>query len=154
MKQVSAPDTMGILYTAGYGNAQPDDFFAALRDKPIDLALDARLMPWGWHQLYRKEAFLRALEERGGVKRAKWTERLGNVAKRDGGEMRLADTTAIDDLVGVLAKGRNVLVICGCAKVEVCHRLLIATLAQALAPSLAIEHLPTPPPAPRTPRSS
>ena len=144
MNQASVPATMGILYTAGYGHAQPEDFFAALRDKPIDLALDARLMPWGWHQLYRKDAFLRALEERGVVKRAKWTERLGNVGKFDGGEMRLSDPSAIADLVSVLARGRNVLIICGCGKYETCHRAMVARLAQELAPELQVEHLPTP----------
>ena len=135
---------LGILYTAGYGNAQPEDFFAGINRVSISLALDIRLKPWGWHQLYRKEAFLRALETEGGAARAKWTERLGNVGKFSGGEMALSDPTAVADLVSMLARGRNVLIICGCGKYETCHRTMVARLARELAPELIVENLPTP----------
>jgi hypothetical protein len=144
----------GRLLTIGYGNAVPADFFAALADQQVDLALDARLVPYGWHENYRGARFLAALVSEGRVSRARWSERLGNAAKRDGGEMRLADPGAIADLLTVLHRGWRVLVICGCAEVEHCHRRLIADLAQAADPDLIVEHLPTPPRPPRTASTS
>lgn len=134
----------GILYTAGYGNLPPAEFFATLARSPVHLALDARLQPWGWDPLYRGEAFLRALESEGGAQRARWSRRLGNAAKADGGPMRLADPTVIADLLAVLRQGKDVLVICGCRDLARCHRRMIAELAQAAEPQLEVRHLEMP----------
>ena len=131
----------GTLYLAGYGNRPPEAFFARLAPWRIAVALDARLIPWGWHPLYRGEAFLRALEQEAGIGRAKHAARLGNLAKRDGGAMRLADPAAITDLVRVLRSGRSVVVICGCRNGATCHRTMIGNLVSSAAPELAVVEL-------------
>jgi hypothetical protein len=131
----------GTLYLIGYGNRPPEEFFACLAPLAIDVALDARLIPWGWHVRYRGEAFLRSLERDGRVGRARHAGRLGNLAKREGGPMRLADPEAIADLVRVLRGGRSVVVICGCGNGTTCHRALIGRLVTAAAPEIPVIEL-------------
>ena len=130
---------LGRLLTAGYGNKQPEEFAASL--EPVDVALDARLIAWGWHADYRGEGMLNLLRAAGAT-RARWAPRLGNPAKRDGGAMRIADMTAIDDLVSVLRRGMDVLIVCGCGKVAGCHRRMIAELTRERLPSLEVIDLP------------
>lgn len=136
---VEADRPLGRLFTAGYGNKQPEAFAATL--EPVDVALDARLIAWGWHADYRGEGMLNLLRAAGAV-RARWAPRLGNPAKREGGEMRIADPTAIDDLASMLVRGMDVLVVCGCGKVKGCHRRMIADLTSARLPGLEVIDLP------------
>lgn len=145
---MTAADQTPTLYTIGYGNAAPEAFFARVAEQTIYLALDARLRPWGWHAAYRGQAFLDRLVTDGQVTTARWSERLGNAAKANGGDMRLSDPAAIADLVAVLRLGRGpVLVICGCRDVAACHRRLIATLVLTAAPEVRVIDLETPSPA-------
>ena len=149
-----------MLLTAGYGAALPESFLAALVEGArlhtggmLDLALDIRLHPWGWHALYRGQAFLNALREAGVAHHARWAGRLGNQAKESGGPMRLADPQALDKLADILVGGDNVLIICGCAHVESCHRRMVATLLAECLPELRVIDLPPVPPAPRAKKS-
>lgn len=145
MNEEPATPPTGRLFTAGYGNKQPEDFVATL--EPVDVALDVRLIAYGWHSQYRGEQMLNLLRV-AGARRARWAPRLGNSAKREGGEMRIADSTAIDDLVSVLCRGMDVLIVCGCGKVKTCHRRLIADLVREQLHELEVVDLPrhTPPP--------
>ena len=146
----SAPE-LGRLLLLGYGGADPEDFFARITTLAPDLALDVRLIPYGWHARYRGQLFLQELRA-AGARSARWSHRLGNLAKRDGGPMRLEDPAAVADVVAVLQTGRNVLLICGCAKEAACHRLFIAQQVQEHLPALVVETVPPVPPRPRVRR--
>jgi hypothetical protein len=148
-------DDRMLLLTIGYGNAQPEAFFAAVAEAHAYLALDVRLVPWGWHAAYRGEAMLAGLRGPGAASVARWSERLGNAAKTGGGEMRLADPAAVADLVSVLRMRRGpVLVVCGCRDASRCHRRMISDMAAALDPLIEVRDLATPAPAPRKPKAA
>jgi hypothetical protein len=133
------------LYLAGYGNAIPERFFEHMRSCAVDLALDARIFPRGWSPAYCGRAFLGHLVAEGGAARAQHAPGLGNAAKRDGGEMRLADGASLDKLVQRLQTGSVVMVICGCRDGARCHRTLIARLASEQLPELEIIEIGPPP---------
>jgi O-acetyl-ADP-ribose deacetylase (regulator of RNase III) len=142
---------LGVLATAGYGNAAPADWLAAMAAEPVDLALDVRLIAHGWAPEYREGAFLRALESSGAARRARHAKGLGNLAVRDGGAMRLADERQLDLLTERLGEGRSVLIICGCAKPEGCHRRMIAERVVQRLPGLIVVDRP---PVPRSGRAA
>lgn len=144
----------GRLLTAGYGGADPDDFFAALAalTPAPGVILDIRLAPKGWSPRYSGEAFLDELTSACPGARTRWVRRLGNAGRFDGSGMRLADPGAIDDLVSVLRRGLDVLIICGCATESTCHRSLVVELVSTKAPEVL--HVSVPPVPPRLRRKA
>lgn len=152
---------LGRLFLAGYGNSEPPAFFARLRARRIDAALDVRINPHGREAAYTGQEFLNRLVTEGGVGRARWMPRLANSNLDRSGTPALVDATAIGDVVKVLRAGQNVAVICSCWLTERCHRRVIAQMVrhrlQAIevvcldAPFPRRERKPDPgPPAPRT----
>jgi hypothetical protein len=139
----------GRLLSAGYGGADPDDFFAALSalEPAPSVILDIRLAPKGWSPRYTGEAFLAELAAACPGARTRWVRRLGNAGRFDGSGMRLVDPGAIDDLVSVLHRGLDVLVICGCATESTCHRSLVVQLVSTQAPKVV--HVSVAPVSPR-----
>jgi hypothetical protein len=141
----------GFLLTGGYGGADPDDFFAALGTltPAPDVILDIRLAPKGWSVRYSGQTFLDELAAACPGSRTRWVRKLGNAGRFDGTGMRLVDPSAIDDLVSVLRRGYNVLVICGCANESTCHRSLVKDLVSTQAPEVVHVSVPPVPPRPR-----
>lgn len=153
MSNDAGSPSLGRLILTGYGNAEPEIFFAALAVESPQEAVDIRLKPWGWHADYRGEAFLAALRERAGVTDARHDPRLGNPGRFDEGGMRLADEKGLNDIWRALRAGHDVAVICGCGKLAGCHRRLIAERLTAVLPELEIVDLPAPT-RPRKPKPS
>lgn len=139
----TASEPLGRLILTGYGGADPDDFFATLAAEQVAEAVDVRLKPWGWHGSYRGAAFLAALRDTG-IMLARHDPRLGNPGRFDSDGMRLADEKGLNDLWRSLRSGRDVAVICGCAKLAGCHRRLIGERLQGVLPDLVIVSLEVP----------
>jgi hypothetical protein len=163
MGQDNISATPGRLYLAGYGNAEPAAFFARLRAHQIDVALDVRLSPRGRLPELTGQAFLDALVESGGARRARWVPRLANGTLERDDPPQLVDPGAVDDLIQVLALGRKVALICACWRTVTCHRRVIAEQVSGRLPTVEVVNLdmpfpkregrPKPPPVVPAPRT-
>ena len=66
---------------------------------------------------------------------------LGNINYRSGGPIRLASPMQGLDELGSRLHLKSVVLLCGCANVEVCHRKDVAEMAQSRWPSVLVRHL-------------
>lgn len=133
----SLPTDPPTIYTMGYAGWAP----AALRDEVLRLAamlVDVRIAPTSKSPQWRKEALAELL---GPI----YTHlpALGNRNAFTSGPAELADPErALGPIAALLARGPVVL-LCGCADPERCHRGLAASfLAERLGG--AVVHLPSP----------
>ena len=129
-----------VLYTIGYGNRQPEEFFAML---PEDCTLiDVRRNPTGWHGEYKEPAMRRRLGRRylswpalgncSGMK-DKWVPAHG-----------MAEAWAcIEALCSHLETGGvPVVLMCSEADPMTCHRRFVAEEVARRIPGLQVVHLP------------
>jgi uncharacterized protein (DUF488 family) len=128
-----------ILFTLGYGNRQPADFFALL---PVGaVVVDVRARPQGWNPAYDVEALRAAIEGPGsGFGGYRWMPVLGNHTRGDLARYRqawpqLAETrpirAALADLARWIRGGAPVVLLCAERDAAACHRsVLAAALAE------------------------
>lgn len=129
------------LYTIGYGNRQPEDFFAMLPEGCT--LIDVRLRPGGWHGAYHR----RALERRMPARRYLWYPQLGNtsgVPDRWTPPATTApetSTTDVLDAISVLVTKMPCVLLCAEIDPQRCHRRFVAEEIARRVPGLEIVHL-------------
>jgi len=100
------------------------------------LLIDTRYTPYSRLPLFRREA----LEAQYG-KRYRWAGKyLGNLNHRTGGPIKLAQPEiGIPALVRYLTEGYSLVLLCGCASYEQCHRKVIVEAVQHLMPEVEVQ---------------
>jgi uncharacterized protein (DUF488 family) len=129
--------TPGALLTFGYARLRgPDALGALLAPHGVGLVVDVRLrrasrLP-GWSRP-------KALVEASGHEYA-WAPGLGNELYRSGG-VRLADVEQVEPVIDRLRHGINVAIFCACARVDDCHRRVVADEIVRRLPDVEVTHL-------------
>lgn len=125
---------MHTIYTFGYGGQQP----ATLRhhvERLGALLIDVRLHAWSRAPQWRAAA-LKALV---GAANYQHLPQLGNVNYKNGRAIQLADPEAAVPIVADVLAQRPVILLCGCANLQTCHRREAAAfLAQACGASVEL----------------
>jgi uncharacterized protein (DUF488 family) len=124
------------VYTFGYAPARP----AALRGHVAALSavvVDVRLRPWSLHPAWREDAPRRGLPPG----RYLHEPGFGDLNRRPGGPVRLADPEAAFGRVGLVLVAAPVILLCACADPRRCHRTAVARLLEARL-GLPFVHLP------------
>jgi uncharacterized protein (DUF488 family) len=129
-----------ILYTIGYGNRQPEAFFALL---PADCTLiDVRRNPTGWHGEYKAPSLRRRL----GRRYLSWPA-LGNISGKASVWMAPHNHATTVKYLEALAShvqtgGCPVVIMCSEADPQQCHRRFVAERVAEMVHGLRIVHLP------------
>lgn len=126
---------MSTLQTLGYLGRRPADIPALLR--PGTIVLDIRLNAWSANPSYSKAGLREAIEAAG--HRYRHEPRLGNRAYRSGG-MEIADPSRIALIVTLLDQG-HVALLCACAEIATCHRLVVTEMVLDARPETEVHHL-------------
>jgi hypothetical protein len=124
---------MTRIFTVGYANAAVADLVALARDGAV--ILDIRFNPTSRRPEWRQAALRRVL---GPAYRHE--QRLGNATYR-GGTMAIVDLEAGAAAVAALARTRPVVLLCACAEVSRCHRLVVAEYLRERNPEVEVVHL-------------
>jgi uncharacterized protein (DUF488 family) len=137
-----ATATLATIYTMGYAGWAP----AGLRDEVLRLGatlIDVRIAPTSKSPQWRKEALAELMGER-----YVHLPALGNRNAFNGGPAELAaPERAVEPVAALLTHG-PVILLCGCARPERCHRgLAAAYLAERLGG--VVKHIPAPERPPR-----
>ena len=128
----------GGLFTLGYSGWKVEELMRVVVSFNA-LLLDIRYSPNSRQPQWRRRELAAHFGER-----YVHVQALGNVNYR-GGEMLISDYDAGKRLVqSFLAAGRNVILMCACARVAQCHRLYVATRLEADLGLGPTEHLQPP----------
>ena len=133
-------ESVGKLYTIGYGDRQPAEFFAMLPEECT--LIDVRRRPSGrWHYGYGRDALTR----RYGRRYLSWPA-LGNATEDPNRWIpALGITAARDCLDALLSLGEHsnspIVLMCAERDYRYCHRRFIAEELAALVPGLEVIHL-------------
>ena len=134
------------FYTAGYGNKRPEEFFDLLKEAGVSTLIDVREKPSGWSSSYRltkksKTGIVGELTKRniGYV----WIHELGNQFRKCE-DWRSLYSDYLDSIWDEFYKklisiNSPACLMCGCAKVEVCHRGVITKKLDVL--GYEVKHL-------------
>jgi len=127
------------FFTAGYGNKRPEVFFDLLKEVGILTLVDVREKPSGWSSSYRftKKSDTGIVSEV--MKRNInyiWIQELGNQFRK-GEHWRSQYPDYLDSIWDevyekLITINSPACLMCGCSKVEVCHRGVIAKKLEAL----------------------
>jgi ASCH domain len=125
-----------MLYPLGYASPQANERLASLMQHARMLLIDTRYTPYSRLPSFRREA----LEAHYG-KRYRWAGKyLGNLNHTTGGPIRLAQPEiGIPALVRYLQEGYSLVLLCGCASYEQCHRKVIVEAVQRLMPEVEVQ---------------
>ena len=128
-----------ILYTIGYGNRQPEAFFALLPEGCT--VIDVRRSPRGWHAEYGKKR----LRARLGRRYLSWTA-LGNssgTAETWAPAEGIAAAWACIQAMCIHMETDDTPVVLMCAEADPlqCHRRLVAEEVARRVPGLQVVHL-------------
>lgn len=125
-----------ILYTIGYGNRRPADFFAMIPDNVI--VIDVRRTPSGWTPEYSYKRLLKRLRTRYHSFTC-----LGNISGSQDiwvpANARQARNT-LDLLANAIANGKVLCLMCSEISPTHCHRRFVAQELVNRVPSLLIRH--------------
>jgi uncharacterized protein (DUF488 family) len=122
------------LLTLGYTSTNPVELKQFVETLDAFLC-DIRFSPYSRYPGWQRQS----LRELVGADRYAWIQALGNVNYR-GGEIKLLDFGAGAELVERALIRKNVILLCGCAELLTCHRLVAANqLAEKL--GVEVEHL-------------
>lgn len=127
------------FFTIGYGNRLPKVFFGMIQENDIATVIDVREKPSGWSPFYR---FTKKPDSGIVGKLAEasidyvWIKELGNPFRND--ESWRSSYSSLLDLnwskiyTKLITVTFPVCLMCGCLKVEDCHREIIANKLEAL----------------------
>jgi uncharacterized protein (DUF488 family) len=129
------------IYTLGYSGWTP----AAIKEtlERLDgVAVDCRMVPRSRVAYFNGTALQAALPGR-----YRWVHDFGNVNYKNGGPIKILNIIRGEGkLADLLAAGKAIVLMCGCPKVDECHRKVVAEKLAKMW-NCEIEHL-TPPPKP------
>jgi|GEM_PF-2585464 Protein of unknown function, DUF488 len=134
---------MTPIYTVGYAGWTPDAI-TALVDRLGATLVDIRLSPTSRTPHWCGEA----LTARMGRQRYSWLRDLGNRNVFTGGPIELLNPAGAIGPIRRLRERGPVILLCGCADVQRCHRLVAAEYLAAALPDATIQHLDPPSPSP------
>src|SRR5580765_397995 len=99
------------------------------------LLIDTRSKPWSKIPEYRQEA----LKERYKARYRFAGQYLGNVNFNNGEAIKIANpVVGITGLMKYLSKGYDLIILCGCAQFELCHRKVIIDLLKGVMPDVEV----------------
>ena len=126
------------IYTVGYSSLKSPSDLVRLGKQYEAMVVDTRLVPYSRVPFWRKEELSLAL---GGTDHYRYLGRtLGNLNYKNGGPIKIADPErGIAELAALLQQS-SVILLCTCARVETCHRRVIAEML-AETTGATIEHL-------------
>jgi hypothetical protein len=108
---------MHTIYTFGYGGQQPGTLYRHL-EATHALLIDVRAHAWSRAPQWRPDALKRLV----GAANYLHLPQLGNVNYRTGGPIQLVNPEAAVPIVAEHLTQRPVILLCGCATVQTCHR--------------------------------
>jgi hypothetical protein len=122
------------IYPCGY-SAQSLQIAELMQTDPTLLLIDLRASPNSRMPIWKRSFLIDAYGDRYGW----FGETLGNVNYKNGGPIRLANPVeGIAYLVDLLQQSHNLLLLCGCAHYETCHRRIVVELLQERLPDLEV----------------
>ncbi|NWJ46428.1 MAG: hypothetical protein HXX08_11165 [Chloroflexi bacterium] len=115
------------LYTLGYTTTTGTVELEEIALAKSAILLDIRWRPTsaypGWRSYYL-EAYLK--------EHYQWCGQLGNKNYKKGGAIEIVNPTEGYPLLLNLLKQKNVILLCGCANLDTCHRLVVAKFVAPL----------------------
>src|SRR5216110_3136501 len=124
------------VYPCGY-SAHGSQMTTLMQTDPTLLLIDLRKNPGSRMPAWRRGYLVDTYGECYGW----FGETLGNVNYNNDGPIRLANPgPGIACLADLLHQGHNLLLFCGCARYEICHRRLVVDLLQKHLPDLQVIH--------------
>lgn len=127
-----------MVYTLGY-SGWPQAELLAVAARLDATVIDVRLVPRSRVPSYNTKALKAALGDR-----YAWLEGFGNVNYKNGGPVALKDAAGAVKCLGAMSPHRpQIILLCGCADVDICHRKVVAERLAELF-HCPIEHLQRP----------
>ena len=125
---------MFTIYPCGY-SIHSDHIAALMHTDPSLLLIDLRATPSSPLAAWRRPYLVEAYGDRYG-----WLgETLGNAHYKTGGPILLKNPdSGIAHLLELLEQGYNLLLLCGCARYETCHRHEVVALLKQAMPTLTV----------------
>jgi rhodanese-related sulfurtransferase len=124
------------VYPCGY-SIHSAKIATLMAEDPSLLLIDIRKTPDSQMAAWKRGHLIEAYEYRYGW----FGETLGNLNYKNGGPITLANPVrGIASLVDLLQQGHNLLLLCGCAHYQTCHRRVVAELLQQALPELTLIH--------------
>jgi len=135
------PSRTGRLATFGYSGLLHALALREFLGSDVDIVVDVRLRAWSSNPAF--SAATPRTVEAAGYEYMHLPE-LGNAEYRTGG-MRIANLEAIETVLDLVAAGQTVALMCACADLATCHRLVLAEEAIRRVPSLEVWLVPARP---------